>query len=172
MSVAQTFDYPQADPGEPFGQAGVRQYAGRLLAWVCVTIALSAAAMAHRSSGFADLLQWKGAGQRLFIASGNSQLVIDYAVSANLGSSDTGWDYSGGYRGRRWRPLNTGPWQSSLGETAGIEGSLSPSSAELQKGAWLRLRWVTVAALFTIQPLVYGLRRLLRRSERARVDVS
>lgn len=165
MTVADPMDYAPAPPVEPFGQAGVRQFAGRIVAWAMLTVGLSAAAMAYRSGGYVDALEWKGQGQSMRIISGNGQIALIGVTSARIGNGDTGWSYRGGYGGRRWG-ANRGPWKTSVGETVGIEGRLSPPSPEYTGGFWLRLKWPTVAALFMLQPLVYVLIRIVRLRRR------
>ena len=163
MSVATTLNYPQELPTEPFGQAGVRQYAGRLLAWVFITIALSAFAMGHRSNRYSDAVDWRGQGQMLKVISGSGQLLIEGGGSEQI-KGEGGWSYRGGYGGRR---LSRMLWESSIGQTIGFEARMEPPSRDLDKGFWVRLNWSTLGALAMIQPTVFVLRRLVDRLRRA-----
>ena len=164
MSAIGSLSYQAVVPPEPFGQTGVRQYFGRMVAWACVTVGLCAAAMSHRSLGFADAVEWKGGGQVLQIISGNGQIAVAAAADPKL-TGESGWSYRGSYGGNRW--ANRGPWKSAVGQVIGIEGRLSSPTKELAKGFWLRLRWPVVATLFMVQPVVYVARRLIARRRKA-----
>ncbi|MDB5324723.1 MAG: hypothetical protein JWM57_292 [Phycisphaerales bacterium] len=159
----------QPIPYEPFGQTGVRQYMGRMLAWVFVTCSLCAAAMAQRSSGFLDEARWGGQGQMLRVVSANSQLAV-FGGTTSAKGHETGWKYGGAYLGQIGRYGRPRPWASSLNESLGMEVSLTPPMREMDAGFLLRMKWTSMAALFMVQPLVYVLMRWRRRRAEARVN--
>lgn len=156
----------QPIPYEPFGQTGIRQYLGRLMAWFFVTVSLCAAAMAQRSSGFLDEARWGGQGQIVRIMSANSQLAVFGGTTAQK-VNETGWKYGGAYLGQIGRYGRARPWASALNESLGFEISLKPPLREMDAGFLLRMKWTTMAALFIVQPLVYVLMRWRRRRAEA-----
>lgn len=171
MSATATSILSQPAPYEPFGQTGVRQYAGRLLAWLCITISLCAAAMAQRSSGFFDELRWSGQGQgiRLVSAGGTASL---FGGATQRRGSDTGWKYGGaylsqiGYFGRQ-RPWNA-DWSTDWSRTVGFEVRSLPPMRDFDSGFFVRVKWSTIAALFMVQPVVYVLLRWRSRRSAAK----
>lgn len=154
-------DYtPEPAPAEPFGQTGVLQYAGRLLAWGFLCVGLCAAAMTHRSLSFGDIYEWNGAGQTIWVVSSKGQLSL-MTASNNRTQADGKWMAGSGYgRGQR---LHSMPWQSSLGETVGVETRNDIPRRDAANGFWLRIKWPTIAVLFLIQPLFYFVTRIVRR---------
>ncbi|MGC4030721.1 MAG: hypothetical protein QM754_03080 [Tepidisphaeraceae bacterium] len=150
---------PEPASAEPFGQTGVLQYAGRLLAWGFLCVGLCAAAMTHRSLSFGDFYDWNGAGKTLRVISSNGQISV--MSMPNNRPQASGWSSNSGYgRGRR---INSIPWQSSIGETLGVEARSDLPWRDADSGFWLRIKWPTIAVLFLIQPMFYFLTRIVRR---------
>ena len=171
MSATATSLPSQPIPFEPFGQAGVRQYMGRALAWLCITVSLSAAAMTQRSSNFFDNLQWIGQGEALQIVSVGGTLSL-YGGPTRQKSTNTGWKYGGAYMGQigryaRFKPWNRG-WSSEMSGLVGIEARALAADRDFDSGVFFRIKWPTLAALFMVQPLGYVLIRLRRRRAEAR----
>ena len=159
MSVAAS-RLPADLPNEPFGQAGVRQFAGRILAWLCLTLGLCAAAMSHRSGRFSDELVWSGRGQRLEIVSAGGQLAVVGAGRQNATSEGSGWQFGGGYD-RRPRVLRQS-WRTDIGDTLGFEAIVGPPNPTADSGFYVRAQWASVAVLFLLWPLVYGVLKIVR----------
>lgn len=159
MSVAASH-LPADLPTEPFGQAGVRQYFGRIVAWLFLTVGLCAAAMSHRSGRFSDELVWTGRGQRLEIVSAQGQLAIVGAARRNATNEGTGWQFGGGYD-RRPRALQEA-WRTDFGDAIGLEGMIGPPNPRVDSGFFVRAKWASVAVLFLLWPLVYGVKKIVR----------
>lgn len=169
-------------PKEPFGQAGVRQYIGRILAWVMLTLCLASAAMAQRSGafqtgyGYYDEIQWRSKGQGLGAISAAGQISLFAGSTVNT-TNESGWRTRGGYmrdfpnRGGRRFGIQGGPmlaWQTDLGRLVGFEVQTRIPNREFSQGFLFRFKWLTLAALFMLQPLVYVLLQLRRRRVEAR----
>jgi hypothetical protein len=181
-ATVSTFPHSHTLPSEPFGQAGVRQYIGRILAWIFFTMALAAAAMAQRSgafqegNGYYDEVQWRAKGHGLGVVSIYGQVALFGGTTVNP-SSDSGWRFRGGYvrdysmrAGRRWGMANSSmvPWETDTGRMLGAEWQSRAPGREFSEGFLLRFKWMTLAVLFMLQPLVYVLMQLRRRRAEAR----
>lgn len=164
MSVVSGFDYASNIPAEPFGQAGVRKYFGRILLWVFLTIGLSAAALAHRSQSYSDWAKWVGHSQTMRVSSSSGQLSIIAMPELRGDRPDSGWSF-GGNVGRRGLQTYQG-WQSDLNELLGFEYQSPVPGRYGGDGVWLRVKWSTLAVLFLIQPLVYVVRLWFTRRRR------
>jgi hypothetical protein len=161
MSVAASHS-PADLPPEPFGQAGIRQYAGRILAWLFLTVGLCAAAMGHRSGRFEDVVEWSGRGQWLSIRSTGGRLTVLAAGKQGETGEGHGWSFGGRYN-RRPDGWARRPWRTTLGDVAGIEAVVGPPDSNFDSGFYFRASWPSLAVLFLVWPLVYGVRAIVRR---------
>lgn len=153
---------PVQSPAEPFGQTGVRQFVGRILAWLFLTVGLCAAAMAHRSTTFFDRAEWRGRGQMFKIVSGNAQLQLVGGAKQNpIGGDGPGWSYGGGYDNGHWGP-NRAAWQTDFGQMIGFEVSWDAPGPQFDSGFRLRFQWLTIAVVFLVWPFLFVVRGLLR----------
>ena len=141
---------------DPFGQAGVRQYIGKWLAWLCVLAAIITSAMWYRSSFFFDTFEWRGKGQTMRIISAQSQLLIDYSVDdqKRLGLGGSGWSYRGGYTMHRNLRDN---WQESPLKTLGFEFQSEPLKRSAASGFWLRAKWQFIVIVMILVPTARGI---------------
>ena len=148
---------------EAFGQTGVRQYFGRMISWLCITISLCAGAMWYRSLSFVDKAEWRGQGQTLVVRSIYGRLHLSAAGYPAGGGKGSGWSYSGGYFQRRWVEDR---WAPSIWKTVGIQ--LSRDDDAISRGATssalIRVKWYLVAIVFGAFPIVRWL--LLMRARR------
>ena len=154
-------------PAEPFGQTGIRQYAGRIMAWLFLTVGLCAAAMNHRSSRFYDDMAWSGRGQKLEIRSSGGQLAVIGSGRQGATGEGNGWTFGGGYDRSNRDPQSR--WRTEVGRLIGVEAFVGPPRQNDDSGFYFRASWNSIAALFLIWPLVYGVRKIVR-AVRPRVD--
>lgn len=156
-------DYVDDAGPDPFGQAGVRQYIGKALAWLCLLGAIVAAAMWYRSSFYSDWAEWRGEGQIMHVRSVMSRLMIDFSTYAQRQNGQEGWIY----RGRYTNNVRDG-WSKSIWKTIGIEARPYPLDGAATGGFWLRVNWSFICASLAAVPLIRGMVLVLRQWREAR----
>ena len=134
---------------EPFGQAGVRQYFGRIVTWVCVTGMICAGGMWYRSTFWLDSLEWRGGSEELRISSIGGRLKVTGSTFERKVNNNSGWLY----RGRTFQMMRD-VWQESAYKTIGIEFGREPGNTSAIGGFWLRIKWYLVAGVCAVIPLV------------------
>ncbi|MBC7784881.1 MAG: hypothetical protein H7144_13670 [Burkholderiales bacterium] len=152
-------------PAEPFGQTGVRQYLARVVTWLCIAGFVCACGMWYRSLQFADRLDWREGKSGISIASvaGRIKVATSTYRTDSSRSSTNGWDY----RGQHFSNVED-RWKPSIMKTVGIEIGFTPEERRAVSGAWLRVKWYFIVALFAFVPAVQLLIRWRRlRKERA-----
>lgn len=148
---------------EPFGQAGVRQYFGKAVAWCCVIVAMLAAAMWYRSTFFLDTFEWHAKDQAIHVRSVASRLIVDFAADGQRISGSQGWSYGGRYL----RDINDA-WRGSIWKTVGIEFSARPFDGTATAGFWLRVKWQFIVICMIFVPVARGAVLVWRRRREAR----
>ncbi|MGN6628120.1 MAG: hypothetical protein ACTHLN_15990 [Tepidisphaeraceae bacterium] len=140
-------DLPAPDE-EPFGQAGIRKHAGRIIAWLCVIVVCFSLAMDHRSRLFDDTLQWRAPDGVITISSVYGRILVRGSVSAaGLRRAGPGWSYHA-----RFAHGIIDGWEPSLLKTIGFEVSTDPLPGD-PAGFWVRIKWSFIAVLFSLQPI-------------------
>jgi len=157
-STTSTYPVETHTSADAFGQAGVRQYAGRVLMWVCITASLCSLAMWYRSVTFFDAFSYPYGQQVLEARSvfGRLQFSVD-TFAGQPETSNGRWQYRGNYV----RRLGDA-WQPSLWKTIGFEFRFAPADASATSGFWIRVKWYFVAAVFGLVCGIIGVLRLGR----------
>jgi hypothetical protein len=148
MSTLTTQPVLATTSTEPFGQTGVRQYFGTILALACAVGVAVALAMWYRSHRAADVIDIYHEGGRTMISSSYGRLRVARMV-ANT-SADPSWTYS-------TRPMfvpRRDPWEPSIWKTIGAE--FRGQSVDGPPGGWwFRIKWPLVAGILMAWPLCH-----------------
>ena len=150
------YDPSTPEAGEPFGQAGVRKHASRILAWIGVILVAFSLAMSQRSNLFDDEFQWHAMDQLMSISSVGSRIIIRGGHTATHSGATSGWSYHSHYV----RDI-IDQWQPSVWKSIGFEFSTHPMPGE-PAGFWVRIKWSFLAAVFAIQPILHVVLVILR----------
>jgi len=157
--VANSAEAPQ---GDAFGQAGIRQYFGRVWMWICITGMVCCSGMWHRSLRVVDMMEWRGTHERMAISSIASRMKISVATFPGAQSGETGWTYY-----VRPYKITADNWQDGFWKTVGIEFSLSPEAANANGGFWIRVKWYFAASVFAAMLVTQFLLKWRRSREAA-----
>ncbi len=134
---------------EPFGQAGIRQYVGRVLLWFLITCLICSCGMWYRSLSYSDRIDWRGDGDMATISTIAGRIWLAYNNYDGNRVNNSGWSYSGG----EFDPSRIEDrWKNSVYKVIGIELSLTPENIgrgpRAVSGMWIRIKWYFVTGVF------------------------
>lgn len=141
-------------PPEAFGQTGIRQYLGSVLALLSAAVMAISLAMWARSQSTADVIDVYHPYGRTMLSSTWGR----FRIASIPSQAEQEWTWY--YNSRPFTRRGADPWQPSIWKTLGIEGRVQPNDGSPNGGGWwLRVRWSTAAVLTGIWPLLHAVRQ-------------
>lgn len=144
-------------PDEPFGQRGVRQYAGRVLTAALLISMVTAGAMWYRSHQVIDSFSYRKGDVQWIVNSIYGRLIVLRVEPVRSWTAE-GLQYQ---TSPLSGPMRNDAWTDSLWKRVGVQwGRGHPNYSPEETGGvwWLRLRWPLVMALTAAVPIVAVLR--------------